>query len=187
MKILKSFAVFIVATVLFISGCSDNNVINPPNPNEEELITTVILNFLNLTTGQTLTFEFDDPDGEGGNPPVRFDSIRLASNSTYDLEILLLDRSKTPVDTVSEEIEEEADEHQFFFTPVNADVSIVYLDFDKNNVPLGLKSRWTTGNISNGAVNIVLKHQPGIKPTSGAGDPNIGETDVEVEFVTFIE
>ena len=85
MKILKSFAVIIVATVLFISGCSDNNVINPPNPNEEELITTVILNFLNLTTGQTLTFEFDDPDGEGGNPPVRFDSIRLANNSTYDL------------------------------------------------------------------------------------------------------
>ena len=186
MKILKSFAVFLFATVLFISGCSDN-VVNPPNPNEGELITTVILNFLNTATGQSLSFEFDDPDGAGGNPPVRFDSIRLANNSTFDLDILLLDRSKTPVDTVSEEIEAEADEHQFFFTPINADVSIVYLDFDTNNVPLGLKSRWTTGNISNGAVNIVLKHQPGIKPTSGPGNPNLGETDVELEFITFIE
>lgn len=187
MKILKSFVVFSFVAVLFMSGCSDNNVVNPPNPSEVELITTVILNFVNNTTGQTLSFEFDDPDGEGGNPPVRFDTIRLANNSSYDLEILLLDRSKTPVDTVSEEIEEEADDHQFFFTPVNADVSIIYLDFDKNNVPLGLRSRWTTGDISNGAVNIILKHQPGIKPTSGPGNPNLGETDVEVEFITFIE
>ena len=46
---------------------------NPVDPNEGELITAVRVKLTETISGVEQVFEFNDPDGEGGNVPVRFD------------------------------------------------------------------------------------------------------------------
>ena len=154
---------------------------------ENELITTVQLNFSGKGISgndTTFTVSFDDPDGTGGNKPTSFDTIRFATNKTYTCDLILLDKSKNPVDTISNEVKEEADEHLFFFTPSNSDaLSVTINDKDSKGRNLGLKTSWVTKKATNGTVKVKLMHQPGVKDgTSGNGD-----TDVEIDFPLVIK
>ena len=100
----------------------------------------------------------------------------------------------------AEEIEEEGDEHQFFFSFTNnafsdptgngnidnaidnASDEINYSDEDVNGNPLGLETSWTTGGSleETGEFTVRLQHQPDVKTaTSGAND---GDTDFELTF-----
>ena len=174
--------------VLFTLACKRNNnsAPNPQDQNEEELITTVSLI---IKEGSTLvdTFSFRDVDGVGGASPT-IEQVILSANKTYSCTLLLLDESKNPTDTISAEVEEEKNEHQFFFHPSGgANLTITYDDADDNGVPLGLLTTFTTGAISTGKLGVVLKHQPDVKPTSGNGNESLGETDVEVEFDVVIQ
>lgn len=165
---------------LGLTACKDNNP-KPEDPNE--LITTVILTFTDSADVSNITTAtFADPDGPGGSNPILFDTIKLSPNKTYYTTIVLLDQSKTPVDTISNEVEEEKDEHLFTFT-TSANIAITITDFDNNSLPVGLASKWKTGAPITATTTIRLKHQPGIKN----GDPALGETDVEVTFPTWIE
>ncbi|MBX7181605.1 MAG: hypothetical protein K1X82_05800 [Bacteroidia bacterium] len=155
---------------------------DPAPTNEEELITSLVMNFTDSATQQVNTFQFRDPDGAGGNSPIVFDSLQLKSNSTYYVSILLLDESKSPVDTISNEVEEEGVDHQFFYNVTNVSVQTSYEDQDANGAPIGLESKWKTGVAGIGSVMVVLKHQPGEKN----GSQSTGETDVEVNFPTEI-
>jgi hypothetical protein len=175
----------------------------PPPGNEQELITTfkVYLSDGNDTT----VYLFKDPDGDGGIPAfygpgtntnsTQSDSvIVLLANKTYTATLFLLDESKTPGDTISNEVKKEADEHMFFFNQLNpsslpnasvtingTNLSITYLDKDgaSSPLPLGLSTKWTTGNVYGKApLNIALKHQPGTK--NGTYAP--GDTDISVLF-----
>lgn len=170
--------------VLF-GGCSDDDVTNPPNPNEQELITTMVIQLRDSATGAVSEFEFDDPDGEGGNPPVRFDTIRMSAGKTNFTNVILLNRSANPVDTVSNEVLEEGVDHQIFFTVSGLSTVISYNDFDANGNPIGLRSIWRNGGPGTGTIQVTLKHQPGIKAPA-PGNPNIGETDASVNFRTVI-
>ena len=166
--------------ILAFQACKPDD---PAPVNESELITSVVLNFTDSATQQVLTFQFRDPDGAGGNNPTVFDTLQLKANSTYFVSTLLLDESKSPVDTISNEVEEEGDEHQFFYTPQNGiAVTINYEDQDANGDPIGLATKWKTGALGTGSVLVVLKHQAGEKNGSAA----TGETDVEVAFPTSI-
>lgn len=101
---------------------------------------------------------------------------------------------------IAEEIEEESDQHQFFFSFTNnafsdptgngnidnASDAIHYDDEDVNGNPLGLETSWTTGNglDQTGEFTVRLQHQPDIKTaTSGAAD---GDTDLELTFDLYI-
>jgi hypothetical protein len=154
---------------------------NPQNPNEQELITTLKLILTEDGTTNVSTFQFADLDGPGGNPPTQ-DNILLSANKTYHGRIVLLDQTKNPVDSVSNEVEEKKDIHEFFFTPAGVNITSTYTDFDTHGVPVGLYPDFATGAASTGTLKITLKHQPGLKPTSGNGDITIGETDIEVTF-----
>lgn len=176
--------VFILLATAVIS-CSSDSITNPPNPNEAELITTLIVNLTDSVTGASSSFEFDDPDGEGGNAPITIDTIRMDNGRVYFCDIVLLNKSVTPADTISNEVEEEGDEHQFFFTVLGLNTIIEYDDADVNGNPIGLKTIWRSGTTAAGAINIVLKHQPGTKAPA-PGDPNVGETDVAVDFITIV-
>ena len=94
---------------------------------------------------------------------------------------------------LTEEIEEEGDEHIFFFSFTNNIFSnptgdgnidarahtINYNDQDVNSQPIGLSTTWTTAaeNTENNTFRVVLKHQPGSKSaTSTTGD---GSTDID--------
>lgn len=170
----------IIALMAF-SNCKDKKKIKPtqpvPDSNEQEIITSVLLNFTD-TANVVSTFAFRDLDGAGGNAPVTFDTIKLNSSRTYSLEVLFLDETKSPVDTISKEVWEERDDHQLFFTHNGTDITTTYLDLDNKGYPVGLTTKWQTSNPANGTVKVVLKHQPDIKSNS----ETTGETDVSVEF-----
>lgn len=153
---------------------------------ENELITSVFVTLTDSATGTVSRFAFRDLDGDGSNAPVQFDTIKVTANHTYNASLLILDESKTPADTTSNEILREANDHQFFFHAHTVPVTITYRDFDSHSpaLPLGLQTKWVVGSTTgSGSVHITLKHQPGIKD----GNETTGDTDVDVEFNTIVQ
>ncbi|MCS6974116.1 MAG: hypothetical protein N2044_07570 [Cyclobacteriaceae bacterium] len=186
------------ALSLYISGCDDD----PEKEDVPELVTKIKLTFTPVTGGSPVVVTAVDPDGEGPQDLTPDGSINLRENTTYQLSIELFNDLLNPGEEgydLTEEIEEEADEHQFFFgfssgvfsSPSGtgniapSTGSINYLDEDSNGRPLGLLTEWTTAGIQSGkSFRVVLKHQPGIKSaTSTSAD---GETDVDVTFALSI-
>lgn len=181
--IIKTLAIALIATFA-VQSCKDPEVKPDDQPkNEGELITTVILKFTDSTDNSVREFKFKDTDGEGGNAPSVFDTIKLKASSTYSCSILLLDESKSETDTISNEVLEEADEHLFYFTKIGVDMDIIITDKDGNNLPLGLQSKWKTKSTGTGIIELGLKHQPGAKD----GSVSPGETDIEIGFHIRIE
>ncbi len=176
-KIMK-IALGILVSSAVLTACKKDKVVEP-EPNVEEVITTIIVQLSPVGGGTVLKFQAEDLDGIGGNP-FTAQEIVLAPNKVYDAEIILLDKTKNPVDSVSVEVEEEGKDHQFYFTPTaGTNLVVSNLDKDVNNNPLGLESTWTTGAASTGKIFILLKHKPGVK---GANDPStLGETDVDTQ------
>jgi hypothetical protein len=182
----QSFKYFAILGFVALTGCKKDDD-SPSNPgtgnNQGEIITTLKLLFTDSLTGAHFAeFVFRDPDGAGGNGPVEFDTIRVATGTNYEVNILLLDETKIPVDTISNEVLEEAVDHMFFFHHTGTNITTVYQDADSNGLPLGLYTTWTTGSSSAGSSRILLKHQPGTKD----GTEGPGETDVDVTFVSEI-
>lgn len=186
MNILKSITLILFVN-LFLFACTDddddsvnNNGGSNITPNEEELITTVELQFSDTMGTAVDTFRFRDPDGDGGNQPT-IDTLRLSSDSIYDLNIKFLDESDPmDVEDITMEIMAEDDEHLVCFDMGN--MSAVQFIINKTdsdgNYELGLQSRWQTFAAFEGSVKVILKHQPGVK--DGTCAP--GETDIEVDF-----
>lgn len=172
---------------LSIVACKDDDdtSVNPDtnvNPNEEELITTVELQFSDSLDNPIDTFYFKDVDGVGGNDPI-IDSLYLSSNTTYHLSIRFLDESNpNDIEDITVEILEEDDEHLVCFNSDVATLDIEITDSD-GTYPLGLASRWESGVAANGSLTLTLKHQPGVKN----GNCDLGETDVEVNFPLIIQ
>ena len=177
----------LVCTALILSSLSSckKDALKPTDThdhNDSELITTLELKFSGkgkLGSDTTFVVSFNDPDGDGGNTATQFDTINLLKNSSYNVEVTLLDKSKTPADTISNEVLEEANEHLFFYSsnPIGL-VNVAITDKDGNGKNLGLKSTWTTTNTGSGKVKVKLMHQPGTKDGTSA----TGDTDVEVDF-----
>ena len=162
--------------LIIISSCKKDTI----DPNEEELITTFKVEFTEKVTRAKQSFEFKDLDGEGGNAPSKFEEIILAAGKSYECELYLLNESVMPVDNITLEIEAEADDHQFYFTPSIAGLLVTDLNKDTKGLPLGIESIWTTGSAATGTINISLKHKPG---TKAANDPiTKGDTDISLDF-----
>jgi hypothetical protein len=184
MKKFKFLVAFAVGASVVLSACKKEDPETPPLPtNEEELITTFKITFTD-PNGVNPTYEavFRDIDGTGGNQPTVFDTIRLKPNSTYNASIQFLNESVNPTDTITNEILEEAGDHLVCFNISGANVSVQRTDSD-GVFEIGLLSTWTTLTNSSGNVTISLKHQPGIKN----GNCDLGDTDIELNFVTKIE
>jgi hypothetical protein len=177
-RIIFNLIIAISCITILLTSCDPTA---PPNPNEGEVITSLKISAIN---GDTLTFAYSDPDGNGGNPPT-IDTIFLAPSFVYYVSLELLDETKNPVDTLTNEILDEGDEHQFFFTTtLTLNLVSNYADADINSDPIGLTNNWTTGAASTGSLIVTLKHQP-----DGTKDGNIttGDTDVEVAFPVVIQ
>jgi len=163
-------------------GCKETE--NPPPPtNEEELITTLKVELKDTLTGEQYSFYFRDSDGEGGNPPEQWDTIKLRSNSFYQCSIKFLNESnKNAIVNITDEIEKEKKDHVICLIPSVVNIQINRTDSD-GTFPVGLSSTWKTGAPGEGHVTITLKHQEGIKN----GTCDLGETDVEVKFAAKIK
>lgn len=107
----------------------------------------------------------------------------------------------SPGENIGDEILEEDEEHQIFFSfsnnafanPIgngnidNSTDPLNYNDSDANGNPVGLSTNWTTSSsqLSGGVFTVRLQHQPDIKSSSsGATD---GDTDFELQFVLNIQ
>lgn len=174
---------------LLLSSCNDDSVPEPEN--EEEVITDVTLTFTPAGGGETITAVSTDPDGEGPLDRTT-EEIVLNPNTTYILTIAL--ENSLADENITEEVEQEADEHIFLFSwtegifsnPTgdgnidNRNDAVNYMDMDVNSLPLGLETSWTTGTSATGNFRLVLKHQPDSKTVSSG--INTGETDVDITW-----
>ncbi len=178
----KSVLLALAASSVF-SSCTkpSDNVVNPQGDNE--LVTKVVIAFED-EDGNKKLFTWSQIN-QAQNPVITYDT--LLAGKTYNGEILLLDETKTPVDTISHEFEESALklEHQFFYTAQPADLltfSYAPGDIDANKVPVGIAPVVKAEKAGIGSYNVILKHQPGVKPTSGNGDKTKGSTDLDITF-----
>ena len=192
----------LMATGLFFASCSDDDA--PEAENDEEVITDVTLTFTNTADPtDVVTAMAQDPDGEGIEELEVKGAINLKAEATYTLTLQIENKLDTndPED-ITEEIEEEDHEHQFFFSFSNdafsnptgngnidkASDPLVYNDKDENNYPVGLSTTWTTSAsaLAAGTFTVRLQHQPdGLKTaTSGV---EAGDADFNLTFVLNIQ
>jgi hypothetical protein len=191
-------AALTLISLVFIAGCSDDDPVKEDVP---ELITKATLTFT-PSVGSTVIVTATDPDGEGVQDIEVDGPINLVANKSYTLTITLINGLAQPSDpeyNVTDEVEEEAVEHMFFFSWTNnvfsdpagngnfdtrSDV-INYEDEDTNGLPLGLETSWTTAGISSGDFRVVLKHQPELKSTTSTS--STGETDLDITFTINVQ
>ncbi|UYZ61936.1 hypothetical protein [Hymenobacter weizhouensis] len=174
-------ALLLAAPLATLTSCDDDD----PQPEEDnELITTVRYTLTPTSgTGTPVTVEWKDADGDGGAAPV-IGTLRLAPNTTYNATITLLDESKSPAESITDEISKEKEDHLFVYTPAPAGLlTVTITDKDAKNLDVGLTSRVQTAAAASGTLRVVLRHQPGIK----TGAANLGDTDVDATFPVTIQ
>lgn len=170
-----------------LTGCEDENTPEPVN--EEELITTVILTWTD-GSGGVATMTYEDLDGTGPDVPV-VSADPLTANTTYTVAASFLNNAEDPAEDITIEIKDEDDEHQvFFLIDQGLNLSFTYSDMDDNQNPIGLLNDFTTGDASQGNLNVVLRHEPN-KSAAGVSDGDItnagGETDISIDFDVVIQ
>ena len=180
---MKFFKYALLASTLIFASCSDDD--DTPEPvNEEEVITTLTVT---LDSGSdTVVMQYQDLDGDGPDAATVTVSGSLSANTTYDGSIILLNETESPAENVTEEIEEEDLDHQFFYTVGSGlDVAAEYGDADSEGNTLGLSFILNTGVASSGGLTFTLRHEPN-KPNTGLENAG-GETDIEVTFDVTVE
>ena len=111
--------------------------------------------------------------------------INLKANTEYQVGISFLDETDpSDVEDITEEVIEEADDHQVFYD--FSDVSISYSSgtndtIDSDGNPVYLNSLWTASSSGSGIVQAFLIHEPTSK-TGTSRDSFGGETDVAIDI-----
>lgn len=185
----------VVGIICFLVGCSDDDPVKEDIP---ELITKATLTFTPVT-GSPVIVTATDPDGQGTKNITVDGPINLTKGMKYTLTIQMINELAQPSDpeyNITDEVEEEGIEHQFYFSwtegtfgsPAgngnidNRADALNYKDTDKNNLPIGLTTEWIASSsvLSDKNFRVVLKHQPELK--SATSTFNDGETDLDIAF-----
>ena len=179
----------LLASTLIFASCSDDDDNTPDPVNEEEVITTLIVS-LEMINGQsgsdTVVMQYQDLDGDGPDAATVTVSGSLNANTVYDGSIVLLNETEMPAENITVEVEEEDDEHQFFYTVGSGlDVATEYANFDGDGNPLGTMFVLSVGSASSGGLTFTLRHEPN-KPNTGLENAG-GSTDIEVTFDVTVE
>lgn len=194
-------AVFVSAALTF--ACADDDDSSPVGPEEpddheeeedhhgpgeEELITTLKLTLTPSGGGSALTVQFQDLDGEGGAAPV-VDRIVVAAGTDYDGAVQVLNESESPAENITEEVEEEAEAHQFFFETLGgfSSATVAYADKESDygtnsgaDHPVGLAFTLSVpDNAQNGQFRVILSH---FDDAPKDGETRSDETDIDVTF-----
>jgi hypothetical protein len=145
-----------ILMLFFLLACSDVEEHDHHN-HENEMMTTINLTF--TSDGGNNTFTWADVE-QSGTPSI--DDISLAADTVYTLTLEILNELEEPAEDITEEILDEADEHQVFFT--GTDVGVLYTqtynDEDGNGIPLGLENTISTLGAGEGGFSLVLRHMP---------------------------
>ena len=188
-----NYLLYAVLTLFIFTACEEDEAA-PEEENEVEVFTDVKLVFTPTGGGAAVEAAAKDPDGAGVQELQVLGAINLKANTSYTLTMVIENCLESPCELMNEEIEEEDDEHQFFFAFTNdaftspagngnidsASDPINYNDSDGNGNSLGLNTSWTTGSASSGTFTVQLQHQPDVKTaTSGSTE---GDTDFALTF-----
>jgi len=183
MKTMKTSAFYALLTLAML-GCSDDDT-TPEIINEDELITTVILT-LTQESGDQVVLTTVDLDGDGPDEPETTVVGNFAENTQYTGAVQFLNETEDPAEDITEEVIEEAEEHQVFYTiSEGLNITTTYVDFDSNDNPLGVNITLETGEASSGSLTVTLRHEP-VKPNDGLESAG-GETDIATSFDVTIE
>ena len=151
MKTMKNISFYALLSIAMI-GCSDDDT-TPEIINEDELITTVILT-LTQESGDQVVLTTVDLDGDGPDEPVTTVVGNFSENTIYDGTVAFLDESGEEVEDITQEVIEEAEEHQVFYTiSEGLNITTTYVDFDDNDNPLGVQITLSTGAASRRILN----------------------------------
>ena len=190
----------LVLAMALWAGCSKDD---PKKEDTPELITKATLTFTPTGGGTAVVVSATDPDGEGVQDIAVDGPIDLEAGTQYVLTIDLINTLVTvgqPGYSVTEEVEDEGQEHMFFFgwtgavfqTPAgdgnvdNRDDEVDYIDFDAGGLPIGLLTSWTSaGTTGSGTFRVILKHQPETK--SATSSSSVGETDLDLTFTINVQ
>ncbi len=136
------------------------------------LVTALIIEFTD-SSGTSAAFTWADPTADGSD--LTIDPIELVAGESYDVSLQVLNQLEDPVEDVTVEILEQAEEHQFFFTgtavmgPASESSAAVlehaYSDTDAEGNPLGIDNIFEALDAGNGDMDVTLRHLP---PESGA-------------------
>lgn len=202
--------------LLFASGCDDvEDHDHHHHDHNHGLTTSLILNFTPDNGGETLSFAWSDPEGDG-NPVV--DDILLSDASDHDhhdamsytLDVEIWNELEDPAEDVTVEIAELADEHQLFFTGSAVDgpatgandsaiIEHAYEDSDSQGLPLGLSNSVSTLDWGSGELTVTLRHLPsengepvkvdGLADDVASGGFSAigGDNDIQVTFNIVVE
>lgn len=187
---MKQFRISVLAIAAMLSFASCSSDDDAPVPvNEEEVITTVTATFTPMAGGSTITLTSRDLDGDGPNAPVVTASGNFVAGITYHGSIVFLNELNNPAENITDEIEEEGDEHQIFYQQ-NGLGSFIYDDEDMNGNPVGLHFTYTAATTPiTGNLTVTLRHEPN-KAGEGVAAGSIanagGSTDAEVTFAVTV-
>lgn len=191
----QAILISLVATALLSCQSED-----PVQENDGEVITEVTLTFTELDasnnpTGTPFSFTASDPEGiEGGGTPT-IETINLTKGKKYRMEVELY--NGIAMEDITVEVEEEADEHQFYFLGSAFDSNILSIAYaDADGEALGLTTNLTVSSspgATSTSMRIVLRHDLD-KSFPGANNPNFsnfvqagGETDLDLTFPITIQ
>lgn len=187
---------FAIMGALCLAACGDEGGAE----NDNEVITTVILNFAPSGGGATKTFTFNDPDGDGGAAPT-IDPVNLTAGM-YSLTVQFQNRLVTPAEEITDEVHDESAMHLLLFTgtavvgPATSNttgpLTQSYADMDANGLPIGLSDNITAA-AGTGQLTVTLRHMPPEEPPQKASDTLVnaktggvdsigGSTDAQVNF-----
>jgi hypothetical protein len=191
----------LLLTTVLVTACGDDGDVGPEN----EFITTVKLTFM-PPGGAATTAEFDDPDGDGGDPGTS-QPVNLAAGTTYALAVAFENRLGTVPEDITLEVRDEGDEHQVFLTgsAVNgpatsnpaAPLTHSYTDMDANGLPIGLTNT-IAASAGTGTLTVTLRHMPPELPPGKSADTAMqvktggfgaigGNTDATVDFAVTVQ
>lgn len=168
-------SILMIALVGAISSCKKAS--DPHDENEHEAINKVEFTFMRSGVLHG-TYLVEDPDGDGGNPPTRIDTIRLQPGQSYTLSIKIKNLVGTAEKDLTPEVVAQGTAHEIFLTTSGVAVNVTRTDKDTKGYPLGLASTWTTGPTGLGNLQVRLQHKPDVK--GPADPPTLGATDLQL-------
>ncbi|RYD55209.1 MAG: hypothetical protein EOP56_16820 [Sphingobacteriales bacterium] len=185
MKRNNLYIVFAFITLISVFA-SCNKKVEVPEPEEQELITTVKLNVTNAK-GFNQSFSYRVENGFETPTPglVTKDSLILDTNTSYNVEIQVLNEKENPAENITSEVIAEKDEHLFLYesNPTSGAGSIAITDGSKDNAgkPFNHTVGFKTTASGTGTMTVTLKHQPTDKAAATPAAAG-GETDMQAVF-----
>lgn len=137
--------------LLLLAACDDVSDVEP-EPNPDEVITTVVVTFDG--PNGLIEARFADPENDG--EPI-ITGATLVADTEYAVSVQFLNELTSPAEDITAEIADESDQHQVFYV---TGLSVDYNDQDDNGLPIGLDVTITTGAAGTTDLNVVLRHLP---------------------------